>query len=141
MLSTSPRELPADGEDTPSLQSGYIGVYLLGDFYLLDIKVEVYCPIFFIKLDVTHENVEWPTLGDFLYVIGCSVMGYPSSCKLKANFLSYIQEMTLFICVNALGLLAMEAKTNAQQQMQVGYALIANKVTCTLFAIKIHILL
>ena len=90
MLSTSPRELPADGEDTPSLQSGYIGVYLLGDFYLLDIKVEVYCPIFFIKLDVTHENVEWPTLGDFLYVIGCGVMGYPSSCKLKAKFLSEI---------------------------------------------------
>ena len=75
MLSTSPRELPAEGEDTPSLGSGLIGVLLLGDFYLLDIKVEVYRAVFFIKLHVTHENVEWRALGDLVYVIGCDKMG------------------------------------------------------------------
>ena len=47
----------------------------MGDFYLLDIKVEVYRAIFFIKLDVTHENVEWRALGDLVYVLSRDKMG------------------------------------------------------------------
>ena len=74
-LPLPPRQLPADREKTPSLRLGFTGVFLLGDFYLLDIKVEVYCPIFFIKLDVTHENVEWRALGDLVYVLSRDKMG------------------------------------------------------------------
>ena len=74
-LPLPPRQLPADREETPSLRLGFIGVFLLGDFYLLDIKVHQYCAIFFIKLNVTHESMEWRTLSDLLYVIGCRVMG------------------------------------------------------------------
>ena len=75
MLSISPREFPADGEDTPSLRSGLYRCFPFGCIYLLDIKVEVYRAIFFIKLNVTHENVKWCALGDLLYVISCDVMG------------------------------------------------------------------
>ena len=74
-LPLPPGQLPADREETPSLRLGFTGVFLLGDSYLLDIKVHQYCAIFFIKLNVTHESVEWPTLNDLLYVIGCRVMG------------------------------------------------------------------
>ena len=89
-LSTSPRELPADGEETPSFGPGFTGVFLLGDFYLLDVKVEQYRAIFFIKLNVTHESMEWPALGDLLYVVSCHVMGFPSSCELQIKFPSEI---------------------------------------------------
>ena len=77
MLSTSPRELPADGEDTPSLRSGYIGVYLLGDFYLLDKEVEVYCALFIIKQKFVEVNPEWPVGLDLPQVTGCNVGGSP----------------------------------------------------------------
>ena len=74
-LPLPPRELSADWEDTPSLSWGFTGVFLLRDFYLLDIKMHQYGAIFFIKLNVTHESVEWRTLGDLLYIIGCHVIG------------------------------------------------------------------
>ena len=74
-LPLPPRQLPADREKTPSLRLGFTGVFLLGDFYLLDIKVHQYCAIFFIKLDVTHENVEWRALGDLVYVLSRDKMG------------------------------------------------------------------
>ena len=54
------RELPADREETSSLRPGFTVVFLLGDFYLLHVKVEQYCAIFFIKLNVMHESVECP---------------------------------------------------------------------------------
>lgn len=75
MLSISPREFPADGEDTPLPQVGALQVFSFGCIYLLDIKVEVYRAIFFIKLNVTHENVKWCALGDLLIAISCDVMG------------------------------------------------------------------
>ena len=63
------------GKTHPPSGRGFRGGFLFGDLYLLDIKVEVYRAIFFIKLNVTHENVKWHALGDLLYVISCNVMG------------------------------------------------------------------
>ena len=49
MLSTSSRELPADGKTHCPSGLGFVGVSPLGYFYLLDKRVEVYCALCIIK--------------------------------------------------------------------------------------------
>ena len=61
-------------------------VFLLGYFYLLDIKVEVYCALFIIKHNFMEVSPEWSILLDFLWVSGSNVHCSPLSWELKANF-------------------------------------------------------
>ena len=72
------------GKTHPPWGSGFTCVLLLGDFYLLDIKVDVNCVIC-MKLNMTYVHVEWPTLSDLVFVTGCDVMGFPFPWKLKSN--------------------------------------------------------
>lgn len=63
----------------PPLGLGFIYVFLLGYFYLLDIKVEVYCALFTIKDKVTHVSSEWPVLSNLLWPSGGDVHRSPFS--------------------------------------------------------------
>ena len=63
------------GKTHPPGGSGFTCIFLLGDFYLLDIKVEVYCALFIIKQKFLEVNPEWPVgaifprLLDAMYVV------------------------------------------------------------------------
>ena len=57
----------------------YICVFLLGYFYLLDIKVEVYGAFFIIKHEFMEVNPEWSVLLDFLWVSRSNVHCSPLS--------------------------------------------------------------
>ena len=59
------------GETHPPSGSGFIDVFLLGYFYLLDPEVDVYCAFFIIKHNITHVNPEWCI--DVLWVSAGSV--------------------------------------------------------------------
>ena len=52
---------------------GFIYVFLLDYFYLLDIKIEVYCTLFIIKDKVTQVSSEWPVLSDLVWDSGGNV--------------------------------------------------------------------
>ena len=66
------------GKPHPPSARRFVCVFLLGYFYFLDIKVNVYC-VACIKLNVTCINVKRLILGDLLKVTGCDVMGSPFS--------------------------------------------------------------
>ena len=57
----------------------YICVFLLGYFYLLDIKVEVYGAFFIIKHEFMEVSPEWSILPDFLWVRRSNVHCSPLS--------------------------------------------------------------
>ena len=57
----------------------FICVFLLGYFYLLDIKVEVYSALFIIKDKVTQISSEWPVLSNLLCASGGNVHSSPFS--------------------------------------------------------------
>ena len=74
------------GKTHPPWGSGFTCIFLLGDFYLLDIKVEVYCALFIIKQKFLEVNPEWPVGLDLPQVTGCNVCGSPLPWKLTAKF-------------------------------------------------------
>ena len=76
---------------------GFICVFLLDYFYLLDIKVEVYSALFIIKDKVTQISSEWPVLSNLLCASGGNVHSSPFSWKLRVKFLLEICIFVLFI--------------------------------------------
>ena len=86
MLSTHPESSLQMGKSHPPRGSGFTCVFLLGDFYLLDVKVEVYCALFIIKQKFVEVNPEWPVGLDLPQVTGCNVCGSPLPWKLTAKF-------------------------------------------------------
>ena len=55
-------------------------------FYLLGIKIEVYCAQFIIRQKFLEVNPEWPIGLDLLQVTRCNVHGSPLPWKLTAKF-------------------------------------------------------
>ena len=87
MVSTHPESSLQTGETHPPRGSGFTCVFLLGDFYLLDKKVEVHCALFIIKQKFVEVNPEWPVGLDLPQVTGCNVGRSPLPWKLTAKFL------------------------------------------------------
>ena len=82
----SSREFPADGKTHSPSGSGFVGVFPLGYFYLLDKKVEVYCALCIIKHNMIHIYPERRVLSGLCLVTGGNGGGSPFSWKLTATF-------------------------------------------------------